>query len=219
MKRITRFDIFVFIFLLCGSILFGCKKSISLKDIPVVLGEQPANDTPAIVGSWKLEDFQITSEGSVTGVMDFQTDHPRLTREDFIDVLFIQVTSYYVWPDFGDWILKPAGNFIPIYATSSTENSATFIIDGIFEVPPLKIDIDGGMPLDYFNITFVWHRVGGFLTKAGWPTNNFDTPGQGTLMIDQQNPSFNGIIDTNVHVDLKYQDWIRENVHLGIWIW
>jgi hypothetical protein len=215
MKPTTRFIQYVLILVL---ILCSCSNS-GIKRIPVAIGETPATAANAIVGTWQAKNFTISSKGSVSGQIEINLSRS-ITFPQYQDVLIIQATAYYVWPQYGDWMSKPAGEFIPVKASRSTDTSITFDIKGNFDVPALKIDTDGGMPLDYLQVTMVWYRLaqvsengyGGFPAKIGTPDNFGDRPWHGMPIVDQT-VSLNGTVDTNVPGGLDYHKWFAENIH------
>ena len=184
-----------------------------LELIPIEIGDIPANSSHAIVGTWQVTDFTISSKGTISGKLEMALDHP-VEFPYQQDVLIVQVWAYYVWPRYGDYTIEPAGEFIPVKASPSTKTSATFDINGNFDIPTLMLDIDGGMPLDHFQVTMVWYRqakIYGYAAKIGYPENFSDQPDQGEPVFDQ-NLSLNGIIDTDIRRDLNYSEWFKENL-------
>jgi hypothetical protein len=230
------FAIYLFIFAL---LLNGCRQNAytetpifssatppptpKIELIPVVIGETPSNAYNASLGTWHLENFTMSSQGHISGQLALTIDIPyEIPKEfqdyhDFKDVLFIQVWAYYVWPQFGDMLSKPVGEFIPVRAYQSTDTLAAFNIDGGFTFPTLMLDADGGMPLHHFEVTMIAYRqskVGwkGFLVKLNYPEIG-GTPWRGSPMLNQT-VSLDGTFDTQVRGDLNYNDWIQANMPL-----
>lgn len=202
-------------------ILSSCSKvdTDKFKPIPVVVGDTPATSANALVGTWETSDFTIRSTGSISGQLKINLSRPvRITN--YQDVLIIQVWANYIWPQTGDIRSTQAGEFIPIKSIQATDTSATFDIQGKFDLPPLKLDTDGGMPLHHFQIDLVWTRIfsisdkGGsyFQAKLGTPENIGDLPWKGVPIFDQT-VALHGKIDTNVRGGLNYTQWFRENFH------
>jgi hypothetical protein len=194
-----------------------------MKGVPVVIGETPASAANALVGSWHVEDFRITSKGIISGRFELELDRP-INLPISADVLCVQVTSQYIWPEYGDTMSKPAGEFIPVFASQSTDTSAIFDLQGSFDVPPSEIDIDGGMPLHKLQITLVWYRVNrvnegggmtGYAVKVGYPVN-LEQSHRGNMLMDQDPISLNGTLDSNVRGGLEYPQWLVENLSLPI---
>ena len=217
--HIPRFVFLIFLMFLCSS----CTTNGSnLESIPVIVGETPANDANALVGAWHAEDFRITSKGIIAGRLELELDQP-INFPINVDVLCVQVQSHYIWPQYGDTMSKPAGEFIPVFASQSTDTSAIFDLQGSFDVPPLEIDIDGGMPLHTLQITLVWYRVNRvdengmsyYAAKVGNPIN-LEQSQRGNMLVDQGPVSLNGTLDTNVRGGLEYPQWLMESLSLPI---
>ena len=191
-----------------------------LEFIPIVIGETPATDANAIVGAWQAENFVISSRGNISGklkiILNRLFDFPH-----YQDVLVIQVLAYYTASEFGDMLLKSTGEFIPIKALRSTPTSATFNVEGDFNIPPLTLEAYGEMPLHHFQVTMVWYRLtqvsnngySGYQGKIGAPQDFSDKPWWGSALFDQT-VSLNGAVDTNVISGPEYFKWFSENVVL-----
>ena len=214
MKNV-RWLIILFTLVILGS---GCaSKDSEFERIPVILGEQPANDANAHVGTWNAEDFEITSKGEISGRFELKVSRP-IDYPVYQDVLFVQIRSYYIWPIEGDWMIKSAGEFIPVFASHSADKSAIFELQGKFEVPAVEIDVDGGMPLDYLEVTMVWYRVievsetgmSSFGAKLGYFEQNW----KGTQLINRESNKLSGTLDTNVRGGLEYPQWLMKNMVL-----
>ncbi len=187
-----------------------------LELIPIVIGETPATAASANVGTWEAKDFTISSQGNISGNLEIILNRP-VAYSYYQDVLVIQVWAYYVWPQYGDTLLKPAGEFIPIRASKSTDTSSTFIIKGQFDIPPLMLEIDGGMPLQHFEVPMVWYRLtqgyASYQAKIGSPENYKDWPWSGSPIFNQT-LFLNGKIDTQVRGGLDYSKWFAENIFM-----
>jgi len=185
-----------------------------LREVPVVFGDTPAQNANALVGVWHTEDLRITSSGRISGRLELETDGPTWWPV-YKEVLFLQVWAVYIWPQYGDRTSRPAGEFIPVFASHSTETSATFDVNARFEVPEPQIDMDGGMLLYTLEITGVWYRVWSstshFVAKLGYPV---DPEGgwRGELLIDRSPTPLQGTLDINVRGQLPYAEWLRTNV-------
>ena len=193
----------------------------SLKNIPVVVGETPAHDANALVGVWRVKDFRVTSKGVISGCFELELDHS-INCPLCKDILFVQVWSYYIWPQYGDMMSKPAGEFMPVFASQSTDTSVAFDLQGTFEVPPIEIDVDEGMPLNHLQVTLVWYRVNTvrengvsyFAAKVGKPGDLPEQSRRGNTIVDQNPVSLNGTLDTNVRGGLEYPQWLMKNISL-----
>lgn len=181
----------------------------------VVLGEQPANDANAIVGTWVTEGFEVTSEGTISGRIELKLDRS-IRCSVCQDVLFVQVWAYYIWPQHGDHAVVPVGEFFPVFASHSRTRSATFELLQTFEYPSLEIDVDGGMPLDYLEVTMVWYRLwevsrdtmSGFHAKLGYSEANWKE----NFFVNQRSSQLKGTLDTNVRGGLEYPHWLMGNL-------
>lgn len=177
------------------------KREQRLRDVPVVFGDQPANDEPALVGSWRARKLHIASTGTITGRLDLELDEASLNFSSiYTDVLCFQVRAVYIYPTFGDMMSKPASEFIVVVASHSTAESAVFDLNERFDVPPLQIDIDGGMPLHQLQVRALWYRFyrnGYYHAKVGYP-GELEDGWKGKRIIDRISSSLHGTLDTNV---------------------
>jgi hypothetical protein len=190
---------------------------LTIQDVPIVVGEQPASDANAIVGTWSTSDLLLTATGDISGRITLTMKRP-VAFPTYQDLLMVQVWATYVWPQFGDTTTQPAGDVIPVAATASSDTFVIFDLDGTFEVPGLELNIDGGMPLITLNVTMVWFRVtdrdesgyGWYGAKAGTaPQVGSVVPQLGTTL------SLTGTIDGNIRSDLTYSEWFLSNPQFG----
>jgi hypothetical protein len=187
--------------------------------IRVVIGETPANDANAILGTWRLENFMISSNGSLAGKCTVRLTHPGSDIPNYQDFLLLQIWAFHIWPQHGDMTIRPAGKLIPVKASFSDATSAAFDIDGKFEIPPLMIDTDGGMPLDHIQVTMVWYRISRasqdglvyYRAKIGTPENLGDQPWRGIPLFDQT-VSLSGTIDSHARDRAEYSEWFMTNL-------
>jgi hypothetical protein len=193
---------------------------LTIQDVPIWVGEQPASAANAIVGTWSTSDLRLTTMGDISGRITLTMSRPA-SYATYQDVLMVQVWATYVWPQHGDTITQPAGDFIPVVATTSSDTSVVFDLDGAFEVPALALDIDGGMPLIALPVTMIWFRVtdrsedsyGWYGAKVGAAPQD----GQARSAVSRLDTklSLTGTIDTNVRGDLTYSEWFLSNPQFG----
>lgn len=178
-----------------------------LESVGVVIGETPANDANAIVGTWRLEDFMITSQGEISGELILDLNRLQAFGFPFQDVLIVQILANYVSPGYGD-ISSQRLKVIPVNASSFSDTSVTFQIDGSFDIPPVML---GGMPLVGFQILMVWYRVNNFMyygAKIGTPDDPEHQPWRGIPILNQV-VSQSGTIDTNVRSEPELIKWFE----------
>lgn len=188
-----------------------------LESVRVVIGETPANDANAIVGTWRLEDFTISSEGEISG--DLSLDFDRLQASDFTsqDVLIIQILANYVSPGYGD-ISSQRLKIIPVDASSSSDTSVIFQIDGSFDIPSVMLQ---GMPLESFQVVMVWYRVRRSLDNSFWyygakigtPEDPEHQSWRGVPILNKV-VSQSGTIDTNVRSEPELIKWFEMYTYL-----
>lgn len=204
---------------------FGCTSTTTpttpvypqtVEEVPIVVGEQPASAANAIIGTWSTSDLLLTATGDISGRITLKMKRP-VAFPTYQDLLMVQVWATYVWPQSGDTRTQPAGDFIPVVATASSDTSVIFDLEGAFDVPALALTIDGGMPLNALTVTMVWFRVtnrdessyGAYSAKIGTATQNARVSGAASLL--GTTLSLTGTVDTDVRGDLTYTEWFVDN--------
>lgn len=184
-----------------------------LKGVPVFFGDAPASSPP--LGSWQAQAFRITSSGSISGHFETQSVWPA-SFSAYQDVLIVQVWSEYVWLHFGDIQARPAGQFVPIFASRSTETWAAFELDARFEVPPREVDEDGGMSLRDLHIVAIWYRV---YTDLSCNSLELSYPGaaengsQDPMIVDHPPARLQGTLGVSGFGEsTRYYEWLRANL-------
>lgn len=173
------------------------------KQIPVVIGETFSDNTsfpvgPAIAGTWRLENFRISSKGSLKGKLSISLDQPVKLLPNHQDVLTIQLVANYIWIPMGDIRHVTVGEILPIKASLSDDTSVTFSIDREIEIPQQILDMD---PLDQVEISMAWFRVnvitentwGGYRATLGTAEIRGDQDWRGTPLFDRT-VSLNGAV-------------------------
>ncbi len=210
--------------------------AVSLSEIPVFAGEMTFNElnnsgfTQQYIVSWTSDDLRITTDGKVSGTFQVTCNGPMASHSQFKDILFFQVQSRYIWPQYGDILHQPLSNVIPLIAEVSDERSARFRVDTTFQIPPLMNDIDGGMPLKNLELTLTWVRVykseqGLYVQVFAGDANRYSNKPQ--IRFDQEPQAltarfgYYGVLPENAikggrvlqpEGEFEYYSWLRENI-------
>ena len=207
-----------------------------LSEIPITVGgEMTFNevnnqgyDSKQVV-SWSSQDFKITTSGKITGTFETINKGPLAQYPLFKDVLFVQISGDYI-SQFGDTLLKPLSSIIPLLSERTTNQTANFLLDSTFRIPPL-VD-DQSLNLNAIIVTITWVRIykqgdnyyfqifpadtGSYKESLSFEVA-FDTepkPINGRLIYYQVLPesALGGPGGAVADPDFDYYKWIKENL-------
>lgn len=182
-------------------------------EVPVVVGRSPDESN---IGTWRAENFRMTSDGDIAGTFEMSFDDPSRSEPAFMDVLFAGVVEHYSQPDGSTLRSEELGAFIPVEAQTSTQQSATFVLDGAFPTPE---QTDGGLPLHHLQLRLDWLRVtkfdpgaGTIVSTGGTATSSHDPPDLGEITLDDPPQSLTGTLAPRFGGELgDYREWIMDN--------
>ena len=140
--------------------------------IPIRLGEMAFNEAnndgylEGIAVGWTADTLLFTSGGRVRTTLEASYDGPTAPGTvEVQDALFWTMNGRTVWDYFGDAAIREWAPVTGVRAISSDTRTASFRIDGWFQVPPLEERKTEGMTLTSASFELTWVRA--WSTMAG----------------------------------------------------
>lgn len=116
-----------------------------LKRTPIALGAMAFNEwfndgyLPDVPLGWTSSTLLLTSDGHASATIDASFGGPAVPDVVSVrDALFWKVTGTVLLGSFGDSVTEDWSHVSGVWAAGSTPTTASFVIEGSFEIPPLE---------------------------------------------------------------------------------
>ena len=209
--KMARLSYYVVIVILAGCTL----GSNDLDQVPITVGDTPSSNTGAIVGAYNLEDFQVSSDGRISGTLHLLLTKP-MVPEHYRDVVFVEAYATYSSSELRSFEAIALGDPIPILPYTATSDQVDVNVQGEVALP---VSTRNDLPLAAMTFKVTWYRVanvtetglGGYWARLDVGQSTASSSIVGPFRVGETVDLVGGI-DDQVRISAAHQRWLYENI-------